>query len=581
MARKLIGLAACMILAAGFASAQVSTYTEAGLGYPVPIPVNSTTPVEGFRSYSSLNTRTGDLALANDFITEYELGTTIDGRTIYAYVIGDSDSVGVDGTIEASAAVNGTIHAREWASPEIVTRLLEYFADGYGTDPIATYLVDQNNLAMVPVLNVDGFLQTQRYPSQYIDSTDGRERRKNMNGVDEDLAGTTSDAYLGVDVNRNFPVGWANSSSNPSSSSYHGTSASSEPEAQALQALVGLLGPEPNLRFYADMHGAIPAIYIIYNGDTEVESAAAQLLGRMQNTYRAINGISNSYQTLVVYPGDEIGATDEYFSHTYNIPSYTIEYPTPRYRVPGSGPTFVLPDDEVEEVTHENIQALLLAMMYTSGPPIVEDLKVWQDANSDGEIDVGEIVYHSNWSPDSAGGTTRSRMVSTNEEVEYGKLFKVLVQFNKPMRQQVGGVPANWPGQAIGIHPTARLTLQTNDRATTTQILQPVDDGWQAVASTPSSPGFERYKYDTWMCYLDLRSVGIGETNPQSVALEITTQDLYGHELDAQPATVADFDGGWIGYEDSTGNGDSGGTDETFTLFFDYPASSVEGWQCY
>ena len=72
---------------------------------------------------------------------------------------------------------------------------------------------------------------------------DGRMRRKNMLGADEDMY-TQDDHLQGVDLNRNNDPFWA---SNPNRSSddsrsivHHGSSPASEPEIQALDAAMSL-----------------------------------------------------------------------------------------------------------------------------------------------------------------------------------------------------------------------------------------------------------------------------------------------------------------------------------------------------
>ena len=73
---------------------------------------------------------------------------------------------------------------------------------------------------------------------------DGRMRRKNMLGADEDFY-TTMDHLYGVDLNRNNNPFWA---SNPDRSSpdlesivHHGEGPASEPETQALDAAAYLI----------------------------------------------------------------------------------------------------------------------------------------------------------------------------------------------------------------------------------------------------------------------------------------------------------------------------------------------------
>ena len=98
------------------------------------------------------------VVLINDFIHGHIIGQTIYGRDIWAYRISDLDGVTDEG-IQSEGAVlqNGTIHAREWASPEVTTAIIERFAERAGDNGIYDYLINNLNIVIVPVLNVDGF----------------------------------------------------------------------------------------------------------------------------------------------------------------------------------------------------------------------------------------------------------------------------------------------------------------------------------------------------------------------------------------------------------------------------------------
>jgi hypothetical protein len=91
------------------------------LGYSVPLPIDSLTPVDGFRSYNSLDLRHKQLAEQASWLTSLNLGVTFNNLTIWGYQISDNDNTTVSGAIEGSALINGGIHAREWQSPEAVT----------------------------------------------------------------------------------------------------------------------------------------------------------------------------------------------------------------------------------------------------------------------------------------------------------------------------------------------------------------------------------------------------------------------------------------------------------------------------
>src|SRR4029453_2335968 len=77
----------------------ILTYTESdntgnniALGYPVPIPVDSLTPVDGFRTYESLFERHQALLTMHDEVDGRVVGDTIAGREIWAYRLGDEDA---------------------------------------------------------------------------------------------------------------------------------------------------------------------------------------------------------------------------------------------------------------------------------------------------------------------------------------------------------------------------------------------------------------------------------------------------------------------------------------------------------
>ncbi|MDH3946356.1 MAG: M14 family zinc carboxypeptidase, partial [Chromatiales bacterium] len=140
---------------------------EVTLGYPVPLPLDSLTPVDGFRTYESLKARHQELAVMLDTVEAVPVGQSGMGETIVAYRMGDSDRTTPLGDPEPAVLVNGTIHAREWQSPEVVTGLMEMLALRSADGGIGQYLSDNLNVVILPILNIDGFRQTQRYPERF------------------------------------------------------------------------------------------------------------------------------------------------------------------------------------------------------------------------------------------------------------------------------------------------------------------------------------------------------------------------------------------------------------------------------
>jgi carboxypeptidase T len=132
----------------------------------------------------------------------------------------------------------GNHHAREHVSAEIPLMLLEFLLSNYGKDAQITALIDTREIFIIPMVNPDGVeydINTSRY----------RWHRKNMR--------QNSSGGVGVDLNRNYGYQWntGGSSDDPSSDVYHGPSAFSEPETQAVRDFV--LG-HPNLNILLSYH---------------------------------------------------------------------------------------------------------------------------------------------------------------------------------------------------------------------------------------------------------------------------------------------------------------------------------------
>ncbi|MGJ8664686.1 MAG: M14 family zinc carboxypeptidase, partial [Marinicella sp.] len=258
------------IVASNHASAQsIIPWTEhnsvLGLGYPVPIPVDTPEPFDGFRTYAGLFAKHQSMAMNNDYINGTIVGQTHYNRDIWAYVLSDEDETTVYGVKEGAMMINGGIHAREWQSPETLTQIISDFHDNSADASFYQYLLENAAIITVPVNNVDGFLQTQRYPSDNwlgADPTvpatwprDGRMRRKNLLNTDEDLS-TVNDHLNGVDLNRNNNPYWATSGSSSSDVQelrYHGPVAQSEPETLARINAANLVDAD-QLRIYTDVH---------------------------------------------------------------------------------------------------------------------------------------------------------------------------------------------------------------------------------------------------------------------------------------------------------------------------------------
>ncbi len=154
------------------------------------------------------------------------IGTSIEGRDLWMVKI--SDNVGVDED-EPEAYYDSLHHAREPVSLTTTLQFMDELLDGYGSDPEATYIIDNRELYFVPCVNPDG------YEYNRVNNPGGgglwRKNRRNNGG-----------GSFGVDLNRNYATGWTapfgGNSTDPNSTTYRGPAPFSEPETAALEAFV-------------------------------------------------------------------------------------------------------------------------------------------------------------------------------------------------------------------------------------------------------------------------------------------------------------------------------------------------------
>lgn len=114
----------------------------------------------------------------------------------------------------------GTIHAREWVGHELAIEFATYVLTNYDTDPKIRAYLDNATIYMVPCANPDGYEYSRNHFSFW---------RKNRR--------VNADGSYGVDLNRNFPIGFVNSSVT-TSNVYGGPEPFSEPETKALRDFV-------------------------------------------------------------------------------------------------------------------------------------------------------------------------------------------------------------------------------------------------------------------------------------------------------------------------------------------------------
>lgn len=153
------------------------------------------------------------------------LGQGHEGRDVRIMKI--AANVDYDDPTEPELLIFAGDHAREIMTPAVVMKLAEYLLTNYGTDPWVTEMLDHRQIYIIPTKNPDG-LQYVEDHNYGMGSPSGWWRKNRR----------FNNPSYGVDLNRNYPYMWgydgSGSSGTPSSDTYRGPFAASEPETQAL-----------------------------------------------------------------------------------------------------------------------------------------------------------------------------------------------------------------------------------------------------------------------------------------------------------------------------------------------------------
>ncbi|KAK2005770.1 zinc carboxypeptidase [Colletotrichum eremochloae] len=307
---------------------------------------------------------------ADALVKNYGIGSvtlpfkTFNGASQYAYYVG----AGADKS-KYHLYFSAAVHARERGGPDNIiywiSDLLAANKSGSGlTYGKKTYTNAQvksvlaAGIVFFPLVNTDGVT---------YDQSSGSLWRKNRN-----TRSGSSGSSIGVDINRNFDFLWnfkkyfdaseAPASTSPSSETFAGTAAASEPETKNL---VSVYDSFPNIRWFMDIHSAVGDLLYSWGDDDDQTTTstmnflnpaydgkrgpvgdsaykeyipAADLANIRKvatatvNAMKAVGGRAyNSQQAVGLYPTS--GASDDYsFSRFWAKPGankvygYTLEF---------------------------------------------------------------------------------------------------------------------------------------------------------------------------------------------------------------------------------------------------------------
>ncbi|MCA9972751.1 MAG: hypothetical protein KC425_21175 [Anaerolineales bacterium] len=262
------------------------------------------------------------------------------------------------------------IHAREITTPELAMRFLDWLVQGYGVDADATWIVDYNEIWVVPTANPDGHWLVELgarppYNGSYFQQ---RKSANQTNGCS--VWPPLSFLQYGVDLNRNHSFMWntGGSSGAACDQTYRGPSPASEPEVERLQNLISLRvpdqrGPNPGDAAPPNTAGLLITMHSYSNlvlwpwgntGSAAPNYAGLKAIGDKLATY---NGYTSCQSAVCLYTAS--GTTDDWAYGELGIPAYTFEI----------GTQFMPPYSEVDAVQWpDNGPALIYAAKIAQRP---------------------------------------------------------------------------------------------------------------------------------------------------------------------------------------------------------------------
>lgn len=261
-------------------------------------------------TYEEMNEDIKELhTLYPDLVTVGSTGTSALGRNIPYFTIGNINS-------GHNILIQSTVHAREYIATQVVMKMAEYYLSQDAQNP---ELLDNVCFYIMPMNNPDGVAITQ-FGTKYITNQDTVNFVKSTGHISEWKANA-----MGVDINRNFDIGWENLTPRVKGRSYKdykGDTKVSEPETKALINFASARNYDCFLSYH--MQGNV--IYYDEPGNTIENSTRSTLLAK------AISNV-NGYQLRnlnVSVATNEVqqGGFNDWVQIRFNKPGCTIELGT-------------------------------------------------------------------------------------------------------------------------------------------------------------------------------------------------------------------------------------------------------------
>lgn len=181
----------------------------------VPSRVKSAEELALFHNWATLTRELQRMAAENpDVMTVESLGKSVLGLDLWAVRLRAESDLPFEA--RERVYVDGGIHANEQLGMELAFLYVKFLVEGYGRDANATWILENRDTLVVPMVNPDGNLRDARQNTRL------------------------------VDMNRNFPYGWGGPGASPlpGTPTYRGPAPGSEPEVQAVMRAIQAFDPD-------------------------------------------------------------------------------------------------------------------------------------------------------------------------------------------------------------------------------------------------------------------------------------------------------------------------------------------------
>lgn len=275
-----------------------------------------------------------DAAFGGRFTYE-SIGQSVDGREIYACVVGNPDAPG-------KIMITGGIHGREYLSSLLVMMQIEHYLANWdtGTHNGMKYadMFDAYAFYILPMINPDGVMlalegiesvQTPevREGLEEIFSDNKRDGLTSAESINDYFAYNWKSNANGVDLNRNFALSnWSEVTTgilSPCFRNYKGPEAASEPETQAVSAWVQSLGEIEGMLAF---HTAGQVVY----WDCGMKGAVRQ------ETFDLAQAVCEHTGYKFIYDQHLDASLNDWMTLELGVPTVTVELANVVYPMPPS-----------------------------------------------------------------------------------------------------------------------------------------------------------------------------------------------------------------------------------------------------